>query len=371
MPANDSLLFIDSNKYLDLYRIDKGKKLLAPLGEQIEYIFVTQQVVDEVQRNKILVAADFLRNKSKELKLPTFNLPDHLSSTSIEQRNNILQRMSEIHQKIKGMNAEIDALILDLMEQISFSKDEVSKALSLIFANAVPHSSEELERARNRRELGNPPGKTTNPIGDQLSWEQILTQFKDKKRLWIISRDGDYGTPYSGKRFLNRFLYNELCKIAPDPEIYLFEDIAEGINYFVDTTGVKAEQRLTPEEVEEIKREEKALPNLNQSSEAMRNILQKMGRLGQPSDSMLKALKNMEQLSQPNDSMLKVLKNIVEPAVMNYKSPKMLGELQQPLSQVHFPIKNIQEEISEKPQGPPSSIEENENVGENEKEKMQ
>jgi hypothetical protein len=199
--------------------------------------------------------------------------------------------MSEIHQKIKGMNAEIDALILDLMEQISFSKDEVSKALSLIFANAVPHSSEELERARNRRELGNPPGKTTNPIGDQLSWEQILTQFKDKKRLWIISRDGDYGTPYSGKRFLNRFLYDELCKIAPDPEIYLFEDIAEGINHFVDTTGVKAEQRLTPEEVEEIKREEKALPNLNQSSEAMRNILQKMGRLGQPSDSMLKALK--------------------------------------------------------------------------------
>ena len=137
---------------------------------------------------------------------------------------------------------------------------------------------------------------------------------------------------------MNRFLYNELCKIAPDPEIYLFEDIAEGINHFVDTTGVKAEQRLTPEEVEEIKREEKALPNLNQSSEAMRNILQKMGRLGQPSDSMLKALKN-----------------IVEPAVMNYKSPKMLGELQQPLSQVHFLIKNIQEEISEKPQGPPSS----------------
>ena len=94
-----------------------------------------------------------------------------------------------------------------------------------------------------------------------------------------------------------------------------------------------------------------------------------MGRLGQPSDSMLKALKNMEQLSQPSDSMLKVLKNIVEPAVMKYKSPKMLGELQQPLSQVHFPIKNIQEEISEKPQGPPSSIEENENFGENEKEK--
>ena len=33
MLTEDALLFIDSNKYLDLYRTDKGKKLLAPLGE--------------------------------------------------------------------------------------------------------------------------------------------------------------------------------------------------------------------------------------------------------------------------------------------------------------------------------------------------
>lgn len=64
MSADDTLLFIDTNKYLDLYRTDKGKKLLAPLGEQVDYIFVTQQVVGEVQRNKILVAAEFLRQKT-------------------------------------------------------------------------------------------------------------------------------------------------------------------------------------------------------------------------------------------------------------------------------------------------------------------
>jgi hypothetical protein len=94
MPADDSLLFIDANKYLDLYRTDSGKKLLAPLKEQADYIFVTQQVFNEVQRNKILVAAEFCKQKYKELKLQTFNLPDHLSSTSIDQRKDILQQMS-------------------------------------------------------------------------------------------------------------------------------------------------------------------------------------------------------------------------------------------------------------------------------------
>lgn len=262
MSTNDSLLFIDANKYLDLYRIHKGKQLLAPLGEQVDYIFVTQQVFREVQRNKILVAAEFLREKFKELKLQTFNLPDHLSSTYIDQRNDILQQMRDITTKIKNLNIEVDALVLNIMEQISRSEDDVSKALSPIFANAVPHSPEELQKARERKELGNPPGKIASAIGDQLTWEQILTHFKGKKRLWIISRDTDYGTFYAGKGFLNRFLYDELCSIASEPEVYLFEDIVEGISHFVDTTGVKAEQRLTPEETEEIGRAEKSLPQI-------------------------------------------------------------------------------------------------------------
>lgn len=349
MQANDSLLFIDSNKYLDLYRMDEGKKLLAPLGEQIDYILVTQQVVSEVQRNKIFVAAEFLKKKSKELKLQTVNLPDHLSSTNIEKRNDILQRMREIGQRIKDMNTEIDTLVLGIMEQISYSEDEVSKALSPIFAKAIPHSSEELQRARERRELGNPPGKITNPIGDQLSWEQILTRFKNKKRLWIISGDGDYGTVYGGKRFLNRFLYDELCKITSDPEVYLFGDIVEGIRHFVNITGVKAEHRLTPEEAEEIEREEKALPNLNQSSEGIRKTLQ-----------------DMEQLSQLSDSLRKVTETIGHFSRMNHEFPKILIAIQQSLTQAHLPIENMQEDINEKYQTLLPSTEENENDDENE-----
>jgi hypothetical protein len=286
MSAEDALLFVDSNQYLDLYRRDKGKKLLAPLGEQAGYIFVTRQVVAEVERRKVTVAADFLNQKFRELALQTFNVPDHLSGTGTAHGKDIPPQMREIARGIGEVNEKVGALALGIMEQISRSEDEVSRALAPIFANAVPHSDEELRRARDRRELGNPPGKGTNPLGDQLIWEQILTHFGGKTKLWIISRDGDYGTIYRGKGFLNRFLLEELSKVTPAPEVYLFEDLVDGIEHFVRTTGVQAEQRLTPEEAREIKEEERALPRLAQPSEELGRAMTDVAKLAQPSEEM-------------------------------------------------------------------------------------
>jgi hypothetical protein len=292
MPVNDALLFIDTNKYLDLYRIDKGKELLAPLKEQVDYIFVTKQVVNEVERNKVGVAADFLKKKFQELKIQTFNLPDHLSDTYTNQREDILKQMKKITQDIRKVNAEVDAWELSIIKQISCSEDEVSKALSSIFAKAVPHTPEELQRARERKELGNPPGKSADSIGDQLNWEQILTNFKGKKRLWIVSRDSDYGITHDNQGFLNRFLYEELCKIESAPEVYLFGDLVTGITDFVDKTGVKAEQGLSPEMAEEIEREEKSLAPLIPPHVTWESLIDIW--VNQPS-SMLNSQENINQ----------------------------------------------------------------------------
>jgi hypothetical protein len=298
MSINDSLLFIDTNKYLDLYRIYKGKELLVPLKEQADHIFVTQQVVNEVQRNKIVVAAEFLKEKFQKLKLQTFNLPDHLSSTYTNQRQDILDQMSKIIKDVEKVNTQVDAWELSILKQINCSEDEVSKALSSIFANPVSHTSEELQRARERKELGNPPGKGAGSIGDQLNWEQILTNFKGKKRLWIISRDSDYGIIHDGQGFLNRFLYEELCKIVPTPEVYLFGDLATGIKHFVNTTGVKAEQGLSPEVAEEIEREEKSLPPLPLSKDFFDTVRDIQRQFKQSNQNSLESLN--QQLSQVN-----------------------------------------------------------------------
>jgi hypothetical protein len=267
MPAEDFLLVIDANKYLDLYRTVHGKKLLEPLGEQANHIFVTQQVVEEVQRNKIEVATAFLAKQFGELKLQTFAVPDHLFGTDVSKSKNILEQMGEIVQRIKKVNRDVDALATGIMGQIYQSQDEVSKALAPIFAKAVAHTPAELQRAKERRERGNPPGKSTNPIGDQLTWEQILSRFAGKKRLWIISRDGDYGTVYEGKGFLNLYLYDELLRMNPDAEAFLFDDVVDGIKDFANKTGVKADKLPSAEETREIKKEEKALLSVVEQEE--------------------------------------------------------------------------------------------------------
>jgi hypothetical protein len=258
--TDDALLFIDANKYLDLYQTKTGKLILAALTQQANHIFVTQKVVDEVKRNKVKVTAEFLTKNWELVKAQTYNVPDHLFGAGEDQSKSILRQMEEIRQKIKQVNTELNALAGDIMRKVSQSTDEVSTALAPIFANAVYDSGEQLRRATARKERGDPPGKQANPIGDQLTWEQLLHLFRKKTKLWIITRDNDYGTFYNGKGFLNHFLYEELVKVSPGAEVFLFDNVPEGIKHFADTTGVPADKLPSPEEIGEIKNEEQTLP---------------------------------------------------------------------------------------------------------------
>lgn len=263
MKTDDALLFIDANKYLDLYRTHTGKMSLAALGQQADHIFVTQQVVDEVKCNKIAVTAGFLTTQFKELKLQTYDVPDHLFGTTEEQSKRILDKMKKLCEEIKKVNGEVRDLAKGIMEKVSQSKDEVSTALAPIFAKAVLHSEAELQQAKKRKERGNRPGKKTGSIGDELTWEQILSRFAGKKKLWIITRDSDYGTVYDGTGFLNQFLSEELLNLSPGTEAFLFNDVSSGIKDFAGITGVKADKLPTAEQIEEIKREENTLPPLD------------------------------------------------------------------------------------------------------------
>jgi hypothetical protein len=198
------------------------------------------------------------------------------------------------------LNTDVDKLEMGIMDQIYQSRDQVSKILAPIFTRAVAHSRAELQRAKERRERGNPPGKGTSPVGDQLSWEQILTRFAGKKRLWVISRDGDYGTIHEGRGFLNLFLYEELRRMNPHAQAFLFDDIADGIKDFADKTGEKAEKLPTPEEAKEIKKEEQQLPPLDwlggNALEAANIIARRSWRQGHPG-AIIQPITGLEEVS--------------------------------------------------------------------------
>jgi|GEM_PF-629541 len=307
MPDIDAVLLIDANKYLDLYRTDKGRKLLAPLSEQASHIFVTQQIVDEVQRNKLRAVADFLRTKSQGMKLHGINVPDHFSGSASGKNQEILSQMRGINKSVVAVNAEIDTHTHEIMTQVAESKDEVSKALAPIFSKAVQATRDEMKRARERKEIGNPPGKANDPLGDEITWEQVLSHFAGKRRLWIISRDGDYGAAFGGGFFLNSFLRDELAKITNDPIVHIFEDLVEGLTHFVETTKVDATIKLSPEELTEIETEERSLPPVD-SSHSRSSLLQ--------SEFSLADLQRIKEAMAPTAEMRRVMEAMTSTAEM-------------------------------------------------------
>src|SRR5262249_15477326 len=103
----------------------------------------------------------------------------------------------------------------------------------------------------------------TDPLGDQLTWEQLLNHCKGKSKLWIISKDSDFSIKHGGKMFLNPLLYKDLTRIQQNLAVFCFDAIDEGIRDFVKTTGVTAEKLPTLEESKEIKKELQELPPLD------------------------------------------------------------------------------------------------------------
>jgi len=96
--------------------------------------------------------------------------------------------MKKIKRSLDAVKVEIADHNLDLLSQVAKSKDELSVALGPVFANAIEASQEEINKARLRKERGNPPGKKNDPLGDKITWEQILNHFERKKVVDHISR---------------------------------------------------------------------------------------------------------------------------------------------------------------------------------------
>ncbi len=120
-----------------------------------------------------------------------------------------------------------------------------------------------MQRARDRKERGNPPGKLEDPLGDQITWEQLLTYCKGAKQLWIITEDQDYFIRHNKKLLLDPLLYRDLTNACGrELNVWAFDKLDDGIIDFSKKAGVKVEDLPTEEEAREIKEEIDALPPL-------------------------------------------------------------------------------------------------------------
>jgi hypothetical protein len=273
------MLFIDAQQYLDLYRMSGGKALLEPLAEVRGAVFVTEQVTDEVARRKLEVAAGWLAGQftaaaaefaalNEEFRDIKKEIPEHLFSPKVTaalktKLTDFKKAASAMHRALREYKEDVARAVGDLLEQISRSEDEVSKALAVLFHRPVEATQEEVQAGRLRRETGRAPGKKADPLGDQISWEQILRRIKDCPRLWITSRDRDYCEKHADRTFLNAAMYQELKRLNPGIEVRCFSEMERGLRDFISASVMPSPKLLPNEEAEKINKEQETLPPLS------------------------------------------------------------------------------------------------------------
>ncbi len=252
------MIFIDTNIYLRFFDGNRKdlKKLLETLLKVSDKIFITDQIVSEIERNKLSVFKQSINNYTNKLKIETVALPEHfttdLKNVEMEEWNKKREIISKENIKL---TKEIDKIFVKNLELISKSQDSVSQKLSGIYKYVIYASDEEILAARKRRELGNPPGKDSDPLGDQISWEQFLNRVSTYDEIWIITNDSDYLTEYKGALFLNSYLFSEIIRRNPVAKLNCFNELLRGLESYGKKNNI--EDFIDKKTAKEIRQEEK------------------------------------------------------------------------------------------------------------------
>lgn len=255
-------IYIDANIYLSFYVADRRKlrELLPALESVAPYIFVTGQIVDEVRRNKVNVflthAQTFSARLPTEINLPSFDPTE--DDASSKKRNRDLRA---IVKKTQTIATAYNKSIASLAQSIIEDNDPVSKVLEKIFKKAEKATSGDFDKARLRREIGNPPGKRSDPLGDQLSWEQMLRRTTKGEAIWIVTRDKDYFDDHNGEPKLNPVLHHDLSgRLGTAGQFYCFRDLSKALTDFKKSSGKEVKHLPAASEMEKIAAEETRMP---------------------------------------------------------------------------------------------------------------
>ncbi len=258
-------IYVDANIYLLFYCQKEGKfnTLLETLIELKEKIFISKQIVYEVERNKLKKFSDSFEEYIKRAnEIGKVDIPTHFDSSSESDLDQWNQGRAELYNKIKGSNKKLEKIRNDLYIKIHNGEDEVSVKLKKIFDLAKDAEPVILEKARLRRERGNPPGKRTDTLGDQISWEQFLDSITSEKvdEVWMITKDSDYFIKdHENKIYINSLLKKDVEKLDVK-KIKINDDISKAIKEYSNTYPIT--NKPTESELEEfIKVEEKLNQN--------------------------------------------------------------------------------------------------------------
>lgn len=210
----DALIFIDTNIFLDFYRIRKSNvsmKYLEEIEKHIDFIITSSQVEMEFKKNRQSAILESI-GEVKKINNVNITVPAILSDS----------QAVKMIEKSKSIIAKNQKQIKERIEKILKSpnyNDPVFKSLQKLFKNKSPINLNRDNKlrfkirnlARKRFVLGYPPRKKTdNSIGDAVNWEWIINCAKESgKNIILVTRDSDFGCTYENDLYLNDWLAQE------------------------------------------------------------------------------------------------------------------------------------------------------------------
>lgn len=213
-PKLDALIFIDTNIYLDFYRIRKSDvsiKYLNEIETHKDIIITTNQVEMEYKKHRQNAIFEAL-GAVKKISDPNTDLPAVVSDAKAVEM--IKKSRKVIDEQQKKLKRRIESILTNPNRH-----DPVFEVLQSLFSN---HSEINLNRQNKERYtirklalkrfiLGYPPRKNSdNSIGDAVNWEWIIRCAEiTKKHIIIVSRDYDFGFAYENELFVNDWLSQE------------------------------------------------------------------------------------------------------------------------------------------------------------------
>lgn len=249
----DALLFIDTNIFLDFYRIRKSDisiKYLKLIEECKSRIIIGSQVEMEYKKNRQKVILESLKQYSKPDwgKLSTPTLVSEFQPAQI-----IDKKRQEIDEQYKKVNEKIQKILGNPSHN-----DPVYQSLQRLFKHKSSYNLnreadirfEIRELAQKRFILGYPPRKKHDiSIGDAINWEWIIKCSQNSgKDIVIVTRDEDYGVIYKDKSYLNDWLAQEFKqRVSQKRKILLENKLSTGLKIIHATVTqemIDAEEQL-------------------------------------------------------------------------------------------------------------------------------
>ena len=200
-------LFIDTNVFLHFYHysgddLAELDKLSVLIRNSDLKLYLPEQVCEEFYRNRDNTLADALKEFRK----------DKLDK-QFPQVTKHYEEYKKMREAIKLYEESKQSILTKLKNDIVTDNLKADKVIESLFSNAslIQLDAELIDKAKQRFDLGNPPGKNKS-YGDAIIWESLLRAIPNSEPLVFISDDGDYYSEVDDTLF-NPFLIKEWQKI--------------------------------------------------------------------------------------------------------------------------------------------------------------